>query len=85
MTDTRTNTTGDIIPLFGRARIDNDPEIRNRRAVISVRPAAAAPAPVVVDLTGEPKALFWSVSAAPERPCWPAGLAGEWQNRAGPR
>ena len=32
MTDTRTNTTGDIIPLFGRARIDNDPEIRNRRA-----------------------------------------------------
>jgi hypothetical protein len=57
MTDTRTKTS-DVIPLFGRARIENDPEIRNRRAVISVRPPAAAPTPAVADLTGKPKALF---------------------------
>jgi len=58
MTDRQTSTKGDVVPLFRRARIENDPEIRNRRAVISVRPPAVSSAPAVADLTGKPKALF---------------------------
>ncbi len=58
MRERRTTARGDVVPLFGRARIENDPEITNRRAVLSIRrPPTSATAPVV-DLSGKPKAVF---------------------------
>ena len=58
MTERQTRTTGDVVSLFGRARVENDPEIRNRRAVLSVRRPAVSSTHTVADLTGKPKALF---------------------------
>ena len=58
MTNRRTTAPGEVVPLFGRARIENDPEIRNRRAVLSIRRPTTPPPTSVVDLTGKPKAVF---------------------------
>lgn len=50
--------TGDVVPLFGRGHADDEPEVQNRRAVISIKRQPAKVAADAVDLTGKPKALF---------------------------
>lgn len=54
------DTKADVsTPLFGRSRIDDEPEVRSQRAAVSVkRQSAPAPASSKLDLTGKPKVLF---------------------------
>lgn len=58
MTNRQTTAAPDAGLLFGRGRVENDPEIRNRRAVVSIRRVEVPPAAAMTDLTGKPKAIF---------------------------
>ena len=50
--------TGEVVPLFGRARIDDEPGIRGKVAPISSRPQVAPVSVETIDLTGKPKCWF---------------------------
>lgn len=47
-----------MTPLFGRSRIDDEPEVRSQRAVVSVKRQTAQVADSSLDLTDKPKVLF---------------------------
>jgi hypothetical protein len=52
---TKTNV---VTPLFGRSRIEDEPEIRSQRAAVSVKRATAPVASSGLDLTSKQKVLF---------------------------